>query len=131
MHTTFPTYLWGELLSQAFIPLNLLQKSRTCPKISVYAHLHGIYNFDTNPLSLPGVRALLYNDPNHRVSYGVHGDEAYYLGPALYIFFPLYIRNQNMCYCTIFPIDVSAPMLSPTTKILVAANELVNALKQP
>ena len=30
-----------------------------------------------------------------------------------------------------FPTDVAAPMLSPTTKILVAANELVNALKQP
>ena len=30
-----------------------------------------------------------------------------------------------------FPTDVAAPMLLPTTKILVAANELVNSLKHP
>ena len=30
-----------------------------------------------------------------------------------------------------FPTDAAAPMLLPTTKILVAANELVNSLKQP
>ena len=75
--------LWYELLPQTFITLNLLQTSRTCPKISAYAHLHGPYNFDTTPLASSGVRALIYNDSNHRVSYGVHGDEAYYLGPAL------------------------------------------------
>ena len=83
VHPKFPMYLWDELLSQAFITLNLLQTSRTCPKISAYIYLHGTYNFDTTPLAPPGVRVLLYNDPNHRVSYRVHGDEAYYLGPAL------------------------------------------------
>ena len=30
-----------------------------------------------------------------------------------------------------FTTDIAAPMLFPTTKILVAANELVNALKKP
>ena len=83
VHPKFPMYLWDELLPQAFITLNLLLTSRTCPKISVYAHLHVTYNFDTTPLSPPGVLALLYNDPNHSVSYGVHGDEAHYLGPSL------------------------------------------------
>ena len=83
VHPKFPMYLWDELLSQAFITLNLLQTSRTCPKISACAHLYGTYNFDTTPLAPPGVRVLLYNDPNYRASYRVHGDGAYYLGPAL------------------------------------------------
>ena len=83
VHQKLPMYLWGELLPQAFITFNLIRTSSTCEKISVYAHLHGTYNFDTIPLSPPGVRVLLYKDPNHGVSYGVHGDEAYYLGPAL------------------------------------------------
>ena len=83
VHPRFPMYLWDELLPQSFITLNLLRTSRMCPKIYAYAHLHGTYNFDTTPLAPPGVRALLYKDPNHCVSYGVHGDEAYYLGPAL------------------------------------------------
>ena len=76
-------YLWYELLPQAFIKWNLLQTSRACPKISVYAHIYGTYIFDTTPLAPPGVRELLYNDTDHHVSYGAHGNEAYYLGPAL------------------------------------------------
>ena len=46
-------------------------------------------------------------------------------------FYPVYRGNQNLCYWTIFfSTYVATPILSPTTKILVAANELVNALKQ-
>ena len=117
--------------------MNLLQTYRTCPKISTYAHLHGTYNFDTTPLAPPGVRALLYNDPNHRVSYGVHGDEEYYRNTALehyrcYKCFVPSIGGIRICATAkLFPTDVASPMLSQNSKILVAANELVNALKQP
>ena len=89
----FPMYLCDELLLQAFINLNLLRTSRTCPKIYAYAHLNGTYNLDTTPISPPGVRALLYNDPNHCVRYRDHGDEAFYLGPAL---------EQYRCYKLLF-----------------------------
>ena len=36
-----------------------------------------------------------------------------------------------MRYRTIFPTYLAAPILSPTTKLSVASNELVNSLKQP
>ena len=74
VHPKFPMNIWDELLPQAFNNLNLLQTSRTFPKISVYAHLHGTSNFDTTPIAPPGVKALLCNDSDHRVSYRVHGD---------------------------------------------------------
>ena len=69
------------------------------------------------------------------MSYGVHVNETYYLGPDLehyryYTFFSLYRGNQDLCYCLIFSTDAAAPTLLTTTKILVADNELVNALKQ-
>ena len=83
VHPKFPLYLWDELLPQEFVKLDLLRTSRPCPKISAYSHLHGMYNFDATPLAPPGVRTLLCSDPDHRVSYVVHGDEAYYLGPSL------------------------------------------------
>ena len=82
VHPKFPIYLWDELLPQAFITLNLLRTSRICPKISVYAHLHGTFDFDRTLLAPPGVRALVYNDPDHHVSYGVYGGEEFYLGPS-------------------------------------------------
>ena len=97
LHSKFPLYLWNKLIPQAFITLNLLRTFRTCPNISVYAHLHGTCHFDSTPLAPPGVRALLYNDPNQCVSYGVHGDEAYYLGPALehYCCYKLFILSKG------------------------------------
>ena len=137
VHPKFPMYLWDELLPQAFITLNLLQTSRTCPKISAYAHLHGTFDFDRTPLAPPCVIALIYNDPDHRISYGVHGDKAFYLGPSLehyrcYRFFVPSTGGTRVCATAqLFPIDVAGPTLLATTKVLVAANDLVNALKQP
>ena len=70
------------------------------------------------------------------MSYGVHGDEAYYQGPALehyrcYNFFVLSTGGTRIfATAHFFSTDVADPTLSPTAKILVAANELVNALKQ-
>ena len=57
VHPKLPMHLWDELLPQAFITLNLLQTSRTCPKISAYSHIYGTYNFDTTTLAPPGVRS--------------------------------------------------------------------------
>ena len=120
MHPKFPMYLWDELLPQALITLKLLQTSRTFPKISAYAHIHGTYNFETTPLAPPGDRELLYNDPNHCVSYVVHGDEAYYLGPDLehYHCYKCFVPSTGgirICATAQFPPkDVAAPMLSPT-----------------
>ena len=48
----------------------------------------------------------------------------------LQVFCPSYGRNQSLRNRTHFSIDVSGPTLSATTKVLVAANYLVNALKQ-
>ena len=80
----------------------------------VYANLHGTYNSDTTPLDPLGVRALLYNDPNHCVSYGVHGYEAYYLGPALqhyrcYKCFVQYTWGTRICATAQFFQQMSQP----------------------
>ena len=83
VHPKFPMFLWDELLPQAELTLNLLRSSQVCPNISAYAHLNGIFNFNATPLAPPGVRAILFKDPKQRTSYGTHGTEAFYLGPAL------------------------------------------------
>ena len=71
------------------------------------------------------------------MSYGVHVNETYYLGPALehYRFYKNNVPSiggiRTCAAAQLFLTYVAAPMLSPTTKILLAYNELVNALKQP
>ena len=137
VHPKFPMYLWDELLPQAFITLNLLQISRTCPKISAYAYLYGTFDFDITPMAPLGVIAIIYNDPDHRVSYGLHGGEAFYLRPSLEhyrcyrFFFPSTGRTRVCATAQFVPIYVAGPTFSATTKVLVAENDIVNALKQP
>ena len=83
VHSKFPLFLWDELLPQACLTLNLLQKSRTCPKLSAHEHLEGIFNFASHPLAPPGCQALIFVDPDQKKAYGPHGDSAFYFGPAL------------------------------------------------
>ena len=56
----FPIFLWDELMPQDEIKLNILQSSRTCPKLLAHAHLHGILNYNPTPLTPAGYRALIY-----------------------------------------------------------------------
>ena len=56
----FPLYLWDDLLPQAEITLNMLRSSRTCPKLSAYAHLNRIFDVNATPLAPTGCRVILY-----------------------------------------------------------------------
>ena len=137
VHPQFPLYLWDELLPQAEITLNLLRSSRTCPKISAHAHLHGMFNFMATPLAPPGCKAIIYEDPTHRRSFGTHGISAYYTGPSMehyrcYQFFIPSTGRKRICATAQFlPTTGSIPVSTPTENILIAANELIEAIKKP
>ena len=137
VHPQFPLYLWDELLPQAEITLNLLRSSRTCPKMSAHAHLHGIFNYNATPLAPPGCQALIYEDPTHRRSFGTHGVSAYYIGPAMehyrnYQFFVPSSGGKRICATAqFFPSQGSTPIATPTENVLIAAHDLIEAIKQP
>jgi hypothetical protein len=78
----FPIYLWDELIPQAVLTLNLLRTSRMNPALSAHAQLHGLFDFNRTPLAPPGTRAVIFEDPDTRESWGPHGKLAWYLGPA-------------------------------------------------
>ena len=136
-HPQFPLYLWDELLPQAELTLNLLRSSRTCPKLSAHAHLHGIFDYNATPLAPPGCRAIIYETPDQRKSFGTHGTPAFYTGPALehyrcYKFFVPSTGGTRICATAqFFPTNVATPLATPADNLLLAANRLVLALKQP
>eukprot|EP00957_Ditylum_brightwellii_P069106 5245830-Ditylum_brightwellii.AAC.1 len=68
----FPLYLWDTLIPQAYLTLNLLQRSRTNPKLSAHAQLNGNHDFNVFPLAPPGARAVVYDNPNERSSWAPH-----------------------------------------------------------
>ncbi len=78
----FPIQEWDRLLPQCEITLNLLQNSRTSPKLSAWAAISGIHNFVKHPMTPPGTKILIHSKPNKRASWAFHGQEGWYVGPT-------------------------------------------------
>ena len=80
---TFPDNCWDLLLPQCNITLNLLRASCIQPKLSVYAQIHGNFNYNKNPLAPAGCKSIIHDQPNERPTWANHGTPGFYVGPAL------------------------------------------------
>ena len=79
----FPIGQWDRLLSQTELTLNLLRASRLNPKLSAWSFLFGPFNFNSTPLAPPGTKIIAHLKPDQRKSWDPHGEEGWYVGPAL------------------------------------------------
>lgn len=134
---TFPMHLWCRLLQQAIITLNLLRASRINPKLSAYAQVFGNFDYNRTPLAPPGTRVLSHDKPDKRASWAPHGEEGWYVGPAMehYRCYRIFIiktkADRDSDTVTFFPSKTRMPALSSTDRAIRAANELVHALRNP
>eukprot|EP00804_Cyclotella_cryptica_P022671 CCRYP_012468-RA/>CCRYP_012468-RA protein AED:0.28 eAED:0.27 QI:0/0/0/1/0/0/4/0/650 len=81
--SNWPLQLWDTMMEQAIITLNLLRTSHIDPSKSAYHQLHGNrYNWNAYPLAPPGTKAVIYESPTTRTSWGTRGLDAWYCGPA-------------------------------------------------
>ena len=60
-----------------------MRTSRVNPKLSSYAYLFGNFDFNKTPLALLGTRILIHAKPNKRDSRSFHGEDGWYIGPAM------------------------------------------------
>jgi hypothetical protein len=133
----FPIILWDKLIPQAVLTLNLLRTSRINPRLSAHAQLHGMFDFNKTPLAPPGTRALVFEDPDTRESWAPHGNEAWYLGPALehYRCYQFYIPDTKGIRitgsCEFFPHHCQTPTISTADAATHAAQELIHILRHP
>ena len=80
----WPLQLWDQLTHQATITLNLLRTSRVDPTKSAYEQIHRAkYDWNKHPVAPPGTRAIVYEAPDSRASWGPRGTDAWYCGPEL------------------------------------------------
>ena len=131
----FPFHLWSHLGLQAEITCNLLRRSRIDPTISAYHQLHNKpYDWNFNPLAPPGTRAIIYNPPQLRTSWGPRGIDAWYCGPSLdhYRGCKFYIPETRgfriSATYQLFPTHCKLPALSPTEHIKEVIAELKRCL---
>ena len=66
---TYPNFnlaLWDILIPQVLITLNIIHKSNMSPNISTYSQIHGAYDFNHTPTIPPGMRLMVYENPDDR-----------------------------------------------------------------
>jgi hypothetical protein len=80
---SFPMHLWDRLLPQAVMTLNMLRTSRINLKLSAATHIFGQYDFNRAPMAPPGTRIISHETPNRRRTWAPHGQDGWYIGPAL------------------------------------------------
>jgi hypothetical protein len=79
----FPMHLWDTILSQAVITLSMLRTSRINPKLLAVTHIYGQYDFNRAPLAPPGTILIAHETPGRRQTWAPHGQDGWYIGPAL------------------------------------------------
>jgi hypothetical protein len=94
---SFTMHLWDRILPQAVITLNMLRTSRINPKLSAATHLFGQYDFNRAPMAPPGTRIIAHKTPGRRRTWAPHGQDGWYIGPALehYRYYAVYITKTR------------------------------------
>jgi hypothetical protein len=130
-------YLWDRLLPQAVITLNMLRTSRINPKLSAATHIFGQYDFNRAPMAPPGTRIISHETPSTRQTWAPHGQDGWYIGPALehYRCYTVYITKTrgDRIEETVdfFPEKFTLPFPSAQDLAIQAAADLTHALLHP
>jgi hypothetical protein len=134
---TFPLHLWDRLLPQAEITLNLLWTSRLHPQLFDAAHFRELIDYNKTSFAPPGWKIIAHEKPAKRRTWAPHGQHGYSLVPVMY-----HYRCQNMYISAtasehiedtleFFSHNFPMPQLSSTDRLIMAANDMSNALKNP
>jgi hypothetical protein len=133
----FPIHLWDILLPQAEITLNLLRSSRLHPQLYAAAHYHGLIDYNRTVFGPPGCKIVAHEKLSQLFTWAAHGQTGWSLVPAMH-----YYRCQNV-YITataserivdtleFFPHNSPVLRMSSTDRVLMAAQDMTEALKHP
>eukprot|EP00957_Ditylum_brightwellii_P163185 12425923-Ditylum_brightwellii.AAC.1 len=69
----FPLHLWFCLLPQSCMTLNMLRPCWYNPKLSAYASLEGVHDYNVHPVAPFGTEVTVYETANQRATWGLSG----------------------------------------------------------
>jgi hypothetical protein len=117
--------------------LNLLRTSRLHPQLSASAHFHGLVDYNKTSFAPPGCKIIAHEKPGKRHTWAPHGQHGYYLGPAMHhyrcqnVYISATASERIVDTLNFFPHNYQMPQLSSTDILLMAANDMSNALQNP
>jgi hypothetical protein len=133
----FPLHLWCRLIQQATTTLNLLRPSRINPDLLAVAQLNGAFDYNRTPLSPPGTKVLVYENPGVYCTWAPHGVDGWYLcrAPEHYRCHRMYVpktRAERIAKTVeFFPHHRAMPKTSLADATTKAGLDLVHALQHP
>ena len=131
----FPLSLWCHLLEPAELTLNLLRQSKTAPKISAFAHVHGHHDYMKKPFAPLGCSVQTHVRPDDRRTWDARSDAGFSLGTSMehHRCYRVYItktRSTRISDTVTFQHQyITNPTLSPESRVIAAAQQLTAALK--
>jgi hypothetical protein len=137
VNTDFLAHLWDRLLPQAEITLNLLRSSRLHPQLSASAHYHDLIDYNKTAFGPPDCKIIAHEKPSQRRTWDPHDQPGWSLGPAMnhYRYQNVYITasasERIVDTLEFFPHNSPMPQMSSTACILMAAQDMTDALKHP
>jgi hypothetical protein len=130
-------HLWDRILPQAVITLNMLRTSRINPKLSATTHIFGQHDYNRAPMAPTGKRIIAHETPIRRKMAAPHGQDGWYIGPALehYRCYKVYITKTRSSRIVetvdFFPHQFKIPFPSSSELATQAATELTHVLLNP
>jgi hypothetical protein len=127
-------HLWDRILPQAVITLNMIRTSRVHPKLSAATHIFGQHDYARAPMAPPGTRIIAHETPGRRKTWAPHGQDGWYIGPALehYRCYTVYITKTRCSRIVetveFFPHQFEMPFPSSSDLATQDAAELTHAL---
>ena len=115
----------------------MLRTSRLNDNLSAYAQIWGQFDFNRNPLSIPGTKVLIFENAQQRGTYGAKGVDGWYIGPAMehYRCYETYVSKtggtRHADTVVFFPTKCNVPNISSNEVIQSSALDLIEALKKP
>ena len=134
---SFPLSQWDRLIEQAVITLNLLRSSRINPKLSAYAQLFGVFDYNKTPIAPPGTKIVAHVKPMVRGTWDLNGEMGWYVGPSLNhyrnvnCYFPGKRTTRHVDTVEFFPHRIPFPQVKLEDFLTQAASDIVTLLTNP
>jgi hypothetical protein len=117
--------------------LNLLRASRQHPQLSAAAHYHGLIDYNKTAFAPPGCKIIAHEKPAKRRTWAPHGQNVYSLVPAMHhyrcqnVYISATASKRTVDTLEFSPHNSPMPPLSSTDRLIMAANDMTNAFKNP
>ena len=135
MDPNTPLHLWCRILPQCQDILNMLRTSLLHPRMSSFTQMNGPLDYNATTMASPGIKSLVYENPQQRKTWVQHGVDAWYIGyfPDHYLCHKTYVlatRGEQIAHTVSFlPHNFSVPDNNHQDNVARSIRDLTTALQ--